>query len=91
MSFDPLLTSIQQQVKRMKRAARDRSTVLARTVYLGTVGLMLALPIVVGAYLGSWLDEHARGFSFSWTVSLIVAGVLVGFLNVYVFVRKSLT
>jgi ATP synthase protein I len=74
---------------RKKRAEKSAATVLARTAYLGTLGLMLVLPIVAGAYLGNWLDGHAKGFSFSWTISLIVIGVFIGAMNVFLFVRQT--
>jgi len=76
-------------MERKKRATQGAATVLARTAYLGTLGLMLVLPIVGGAYLGNWLDLHAKGFSFSWTISLIVVGVFIGAMNAFLFVRQT--
>jgi len=84
-----LQANVEREMARKKRAERTAATALARTAYLGTLGVMLVLPIVAGAYLGSWLDAHVRGFSFSWTVSLIVVGVFVGAMNVYLFVRQT--
>lgn len=84
-----LETEVQEQIDRKRRAQRGAGTLLARTAYLGTLGLTLTLPIVAGAYLGAWLDGHAKGFSFSWTVSLIVVGVFVGAFNAYWFVRQT--
>lgn len=83
-----LETEVQRDVERIRKAERERPTLMAQTVYLGTVGLILVLPIVAGAYLGSWLDERLQGFSFSWTVTLIVLGVFVGALDVYLFIRE---
>ncbi|HUA07661.1 MAG TPA: AtpZ/AtpI family protein [Candidatus Acidoferrales bacterium] len=84
-----LETQVAQQIDRKRRAQRGAGTLLARTAYLGTLGLMLVLPIVAGAYLGNWLDTHTKGFSFSWTVSLIVTGVFVGGFNAVWFVRQT--
>jgi ATP synthase protein I len=84
-----LKETVERQIEERKRADRRARTVLSRTAYLGTLGLMLVLPIVVGAYLGNWLDTHAKGFSFSWTISLIVLGVFVGGANVVWFVRQT--
>jgi ATP synthase protein I len=78
---------IEQQVRRMKRADAERPTLLAQTIYLGTLGLLLVLPVVVGAYLGHWLDERTGGYSTSWTLSLIVLGVVIGAVNVYLLIR----
>ena len=49
---------------------------------------MFVLPVVGGAYLGYWLDSLAAGYSVRWTVSLLLLGVVVGALNVYLFIRE---
>lgn len=81
-------SDVQRDVKRLRKAERERSTLLAQTIYLGTIGIMIALPIVIGAYVGSWLDDRLSGFSFSWTISLIVLGVFVGAINVVLLIRE---
>lgn len=73
----------------MKRAERDRPTLMGHTVYIGTLGLLIVLPVLGGAYLGSWLDGFAEQYSVRWTVSLIVLGVCIGALNAYLFIRNS--
>ena len=82
-----LKASVQAQADQIHKAERQKRTLLANTVYLGTLGLILVLPIVAGAYLGNWLDNRIRGYSFSWTITLIVLGVFVGSVDVYLFVR----
>ena len=84
-----LKASVQTQVGRIQKAKRARRTLLANTVYLGTLGLIFVLPVVAGAYLGNWLDNRIKGYSFSWTVTLIVLGVFVGAMDVYLFVREG--
>jgi ATP synthase protein I len=88
LDSEKLKTSVQKQAGRIRKAEKARRTLLANTVYLGTLGLILVLPIVAGAYLGSWLDSRLPGYSFSWTVTLIVLGVFVGAIDVYLFVRE---
>lgn len=83
-----LRTSVERQHRQAEKARQGGLGFLARTAYLGSIGIMLALPIVAGAYLGRWLDDHQTGFSFSWTVSLIVIGVAVGITNVVMFIRQ---
>ena len=84
-----LIDSLRKDVSRKEKAGRERRTLLAQTIYLGTLGILISLPIVIGAYLGQWLDEKLTGFSFSWTISLILIGVLIGCLNVYFLVREN--
>lgn len=86
---EKLKSEVQKDVDRLEKAKREKRTLLAQTVYLGTLGLMLALPIVGGAYLGSWLDDKLKGYSVSWTITLILLGVFVGAMNVYLFIKGN--
>jgi len=53
----------------------------------GTAGLLIVVPILLGAYLGRWLDAQFAGYSVRWTVSFIVLGIAVGGYNVYRFLK----
>ena len=86
---DELKRQIERQARRMKQAEHDRPTLLAQTVYIGTLGLVFVLPVVGGAYLGRWLDSLASGYSIRWTVSLILLGVMVGMINAYLLIRDQ--
>lgn len=89
MSDDERLREqIDARVERIKKAERERSTLLAQTAFIGTLGLLFVLPVVIGAYLGSWLDSRLEGFAVHWTVSLIIVGVMVGGINVYLYVSE---
>jgi ATP synthase protein I len=79
---------VEKQARRMKQAEREKRTLLGQTIYLGTLGLMFVLPVVAGAYLGEWLDSLTAAYEVHWTVSLIVLGVVVGAVNVYLFLRE---
>lgn len=83
-----LETRIGLQVERIKRAGRERPTLLGQSVFLGTVGVLLVAPIVAGAFLGRWLDEKMPGYTVGWTVSMIFLGVVIGAYNVYLFIRE---
>ena len=79
---------IEMQAKRMKKAEHEQSTLLAQTAYIGTLGLLIVLPIIVCAYLGNWLDSMAEGYSVRWTVSFKFLGVVIGAMNVYIFIKQ---
>ena len=87
-NHDELKQRVSKQVARMQQADKDRPTLLAQTAYLGTLGLLLVVPVIVGAYLGRWLDGFAEGYSMRWTLSLIIVGVAVGAINVYLFIKE---
>ena len=94
MATDPkddkqhLQQRIDEQVERLKQAERDRPTLLAQTTYIGTLGLLFVLPVIGGAYLGRWLDSMRAGYSMRWTLSMIFLGLVVGAINVYLYVRE---
>ncbi len=84
-----LRQNIEKQARRMVQADKDRPTLLAQTVFLGTLALLFVLPVVGGAYLGHWIDGQLAGYSYRWTVSLLIAGVFIGGMNVYLYIRKN--
>jgi ATP synthase protein I len=84
-----LRQNIEKQAQRMIQADKDRPTLLAQTVFLGTLALLFVLPVVGGAYLGHWIDSQLAGYSYRWTVSLLMTGVFIGGMNVYLYIRKN--
>ena len=76
------------QVRRIKRAKKEQYTLIGYTVYLGTLGLLFVLPVLVGAYVGRWLDQLSSDYSVHWTLGLLLLGVVVGAVNVYFFIRE---
>jgi len=83
-----LQEKIERQANRMKKAERERQTLIGQTIYIGTLGLLLVLPVVGGAYLGHWLDSMMDGYSIRWTTSLILLGVMIGAVNAYLFIKE---
>lgn len=86
---EKLKEKIDEDARRIRKAEKEKSLLLGQTVYLGTLGVMLVLPIVGGAYLGRWLDGRLTGFSFSWTITLILLGVFSGATSAYLFIRRN--
>ena len=85
---EELKKQVERQAQRMRQAEEDRPTLIAQTVYVGTLGLLFVLPLVGGAYLGRWLDGMQEGYSMRWTLSLLFLGVIIGAINVYLFIRE---
>jgi len=85
---EELKKQVERQAERMRQAEEDQPTLIAQTVYIGTLGLLFVLPVVGGAYLGRWLDSMLEGYSMRWTLSLIFLGIVIGAFNVYLFVRE---
>jgi ATP synthase protein I len=77
---------VEQGVARLRKAERERGTLMSYSLYLGTLGMLLAAPVVGGAYLGVWLDQSLGTYVF--TLLFILAGVAFGAVNVYLYLRK---
>jgi ATP synthase protein I len=55
---------------------------------MGLVGWSVAAPTLLGAALGLWLDGRQPG-PRSWTLALMMAGLVVGCLNAWHWVAKQ--
>ena len=55
---------------------------------MGLIGWSVAIPTLLGAALGIWLDKHYPG-GRSWTLALLVAGLTIGCLNAWFWVSKE--
>lgn len=79
---------IRRQAERLRRAEGGRRSLLAQTVFLGTLSILFLLPLIGGAYLGRWLDGQETIYSTRWTVNFILLGLALGVFNVWTFIRK---
>jgi ATP synthase protein I len=87
MNNRQLKNKIESQIKRIKKAEHDRPNLLSQTIYIGTLGLVMVLPIIGGVYLGRWLDGMMDGYSMRWTLSLLFTGLAIGIFNVYFLIK----
>jgi len=55
---------------------------------MGLIGWSVAIPTLLGAALGIWLDRHYPG-RHNWTLALLVAGLALGCFNAWHWVAKE--
>jgi ATP synthase protein I len=55
---------------------------------MGLIGWSVAIPTLLGAALGLWLDGHYPG-RHAWTLALLVAGLALGCFNAWHWVAKQ--
>jgi len=86
---DKTAEDISDRARRLK-AARDNPgpSPLRGVGTFGMIGWSIAVPTVGGAFLGLWLDRVAAQ-AFSWTIALILAGVVLGALIAGAWVGKE--
>jgi ATP synthase protein I len=77
------------RVARKLRAQRQ----VTRTVWfglgmMGLIGWSVAIPTLLGAALGLWLDRRYPS-THSWTLTLLVIGLIVGCLNAWHWITRE--
>ncbi len=91
MSDDPdrSAADIGSRARRMKAARDDPGPSPLRGIgTFGMIGWSIVVPTVGGALLGLWLDRVAPQ-GFSWTLALMVGGVVVGALMAWAWIDKE--
>jgi ATP synthase protein I len=75
---DGLGRAVDSKMARKLRAQRrgDRSLWFGFGTF-GLIGWSVALPTLLGAAAGIWIDKHYPS-SHSWTLALLVAGLVLG-------------
>lgn len=55
---------------------------------MGLIGWSVAVPTLLGAALGLWLDQRYPG-GRAWTLALLMAGLAIGCLNAWLWVARE--
>ncbi len=72
---DPFVREIRRQAERT--GAGEQMTLWRGLGLVGSVGRMVVVPALFGAFLGRWIDGRMNAGIF-WTFSLLVAGLALG-------------
>jgi ATP synthase protein I len=83
-----LQEKIERQAKRLEQAQKEKQTILAHTVFLGTLALLFVIPVVAGIFLGRFIDEQLEGYSYRWSMSMLISGIILGSINVYLYITR---
>lgn len=84
-SFDKV---VGDKEARKLRAKRKKKSLWAGLGLFGMIGWSIAVPTLLGAVLGVWLDEVYTQ-DFSWTLSLLIAGLVSGCWIAWSWVQKE--
>ncbi len=83
------IRQVAAKVARKLRAQRDGTQgVWFGLGMTGLIGWSVAVPTVLGALLGLWLDRHHPG-GHSWTLALLVAGLVIGCANAWHWIAQQ--
>ncbi len=87
--WPPMAHQVGAKAQRKLKARRDGTPgVWLGLGMMGLVGWSVAVPTLLGAALGLWLDRHYAG-QHSWTLALLVAGLVLGCVNAWRWVANE--
>ncbi len=82
--------SVERKSKRRERSkkGRKRFNPWWGLSMFGMIGWSVSIPTLIGLALGIWLDRRYEG-GISWTLTLLVAGVIVGCAIAWHWLRRE--
>lgn len=86
---DDFRQKVDEKEQRMLKAQKEkkRSAWLGLSVF-GIVGWSVAVPTIIGAIIGQHLDK-THPTSFSWTLALLIAGLMIGCIMAWEWISKE--
>ena len=83
-----LAQQVGAKATRKLKAGRSTQGVWFGLGMMGLVGWSVVVPTLLGAALGLWLDKYHPS-SHSWTLALLVAGLVLGCVNAWHWIAKE--
>lgn len=86
---DPLVKEVRRHSERRRLWLRDGEGSVARHLaQIGVLGWIIVVPMLLGAFLGRWLDRMWDTGIF-WTAPLLFVGLALGCWSAWKWVRAS--
>lgn len=70
--------------------SRDRRRHVFRSAVLTIYGFQVAIPTMLGLFLGCFLDKHFPVSHISWVLNMVLLGALIGFYNANVWFYRAM-
>ncbi|MCF6158246.1 MAG: ATPase F0F1 [wastewater metagenome] len=77
-----------KEIRKVKGRQEKKRGILYGLGMFGMVGWSVAIPTVILAAIGLWIDRTWPG-RFSWTLMLLTFGLAIGCLNAWYWVRRE--
>lgn len=77
-----------KETRRLRARARTHGATWFALGLYGVVGWSIVLPTLAGIALGVWIDRTS-GSQYSWTLMLLVLGLVVGCWNAWRWVSRE--
>lgn len=87
-SEEELLEKIKKESEKKIKAREEGDQVMFGLGLFGIVGWSISIPTVIGIAIGVFLDKKFNQ-SFSWTLTLLFAGVILGSFNAWRWIKEK--
>ncbi|MGB5823839.1 MAG: AtpZ/AtpI family protein [Proteocatella sp.] len=83
-----LINQINKEAKKKIDMQKSGKEVMFGLGAFGIIGWSVTVPVLLGISVGGYLDENYAQ-SFSWTLTLLFAGVIIGCVNAWYWIKKN--
>lgn len=77
-----------RELRRIRARKSGNTSIWEGLGMFGMIGWSVAIPTLAGVAAGMWLDSHYPS-THSWTLSLIITGVVAGCLNAWRWIAEE--
>lgn len=85
---DRLLEKVERDAQKKLESRKKGKEIMSGLGLFGIVGWSIAVPTLLGIALGVYLDRRYDA-DFSWTLTLLFAGIVMGCLNAWHWVEET--
>ncbi len=78
-----------KEIRREKGRRPGKASLIFGLGMFGLVGWSIAIPTLIGIAVGVWIDSRWPS-QYSWTLMMLIVGVILGCLNAWYWVRTML-
>lgn len=92
--FKPKHEKFSQQIgdiaaRKVKAQREVTQTIWTGLGMVGLVGWSIVVPTLLGAALGMWLDDIDKNPARSWTLALMMVGIITGCVHAWYWIDKE--
>jgi ATP synthase protein I len=85
-SAERMIREVASKQERMVRARAQKDGIWSSIAILGVVGWSVSVPTLIGVAVGLWIDHHWPS-RVSWTLMLLLGGLVIGCAHAWLRVR----
>ena len=86
---DPMVQGIRLREARQRRAQHEGEPSVARRLgQIGVLGWIIVAPMLIGLFLGRWLDR-TFGSGLFWTAPLLMLGLALGCWSAWKWMKSA--